>query len=39
MVFLTAHDFCQADFALELRVADRIRLTLPQSTEWQRFAD
>jgi hypothetical protein len=37
MVLLTAHDFCQADFALELRVADRIRL--PQPTEWQRIAD
>ena len=39
MVLLTAHDFCQADFALELRVADRIRLALPQPTEWQRIAN
>jgi len=31
--------FCQADFALELRVAGRIRLALPQPTEWQRIAD
>jgi hypothetical protein len=39
MVLLTARDFCQADFPLELRVADRIRLALPQPTEWQRIAD
>jgi hypothetical protein len=39
MVLLTAHDFCQADFALELRVVDRIRLALPQPTEWHRIAD
>jgi hypothetical protein len=31
--------FVKLIFALELRVADRTRLALPQPTEWQRIAD